>query len=291
MKIIYMDIVRFKGGLGNQMFQYALMEALRSRERDVYSSLGFYRRHLEFRSFQLNKIFTNLYLNEVEDSIFDKIDEEWKKIKKNENLLERFKQNNMKRFFYVENEDGKYDENIFKTVNCTFVGYWQSERYFKNIRPQIIHAFEFTNIEPKLKELGEQLKKGFISIHIRRGDYLKLDIYQTVSLEYYWRAINYMKDIFPELKFIFFSDDINWVAEMFDLKNMIICRPEFFDDYKDWYDMYLMTLCKGNIIANSTFSWWGTWLNKNDDVITISPKKWLAGYETQDIWCDEWIKM
>lgn len=286
-----MDIVRFKGGLGNQMFQYALVEALRSRERDVYSSLGFYRKHLDLRPFELDQVFENVYLNEIEDSVFDKIDEEWKKIKKDKNLLSQFKKDKRNRFFYVEDKDGKYDESVFDTTNCTFVGYWQSETYFRNIKSKILHVFDFTNLEPKVREFGKQLNNDFISVHIRRGDYLKFDKYQTISLEYYWNAINCMKKIFPNAKFIFFSDDINWVIQTFDLENMIVCRPEFFDDYKDWYDMYLMTLCKGNIIANSSFSWWGSWLNQNANVVAISPKKWLKGCETPDIWCDGWIKI
>lgn len=286
-----MDIVRFKGGIGNQMFQYALMEALRNRGRNVCCNLGFYRRHSELRPFQLDQIFGNLYLNEIEDSVFDGIDDEWKKIKKDENKLRQFKDDKRNRFFYVEDEDGKYDKEIFETQNCTFVGYWQSEKYFKNIRTQIVHSFDFKNLEPKVKEFGKLLEKNYIGVHIRRGDYLKSDLYQTISVKYYWKAMYYMTSILPEAKFIFFSDDINWVFQMFDLENMIVCKPDFFDNYKDWYDMYLMTLCKGNIIANSSFSWWGAWLNKNDDAITVSPQKWLNGYGTPDIWCDEWIKM
>lgn len=291
MKYVSMDIVRFKGGLGNQMFQYALVEALRSRGREVYCNLGFYRRHPDLRPFIIEQVFRNLNLNEIDDSAFDKVDEKWKKIKNDENKLKNYKKDNKNIFFYVENEDGKYDEDIFKTINCTFVGYWQSEKYFKNIRNQILRVFDFTNLEPKLKEFGEQLKKTYISIHIRRGDYLKFAMYQTISLEYYWNSIDYINNIFPDAKFIVFSDDTNWVSKIFDLDNMIVCKPEFFDDYKDWYDMYLMTLCKGNIIANSSFSWWGAWLNKNEKAITISPRKWLDGYETPDIWCDKWIRI
>lgn len=103
--------------------------------------------------------------------------------------------------------------------------------------------------------------------------------------------MNYMKKIFPDVHFVFFSDDIEWVKYNFDFENMIICVPELFMEYKDWYDMYLMTLCKGNIIANSSFSWWGAWLNQNPDKIIVAPKLWLNNKKTPDIWCDGWNRI
>lgn len=286
-----MDIVRFKGGLGNQMFQYAFMEALREQGREVYSSLGFYRNHPNLRPFVLNQVFPHLDFNEVKDSVFQEIDERWRKVKEDANQVKRLENDLKNRFFYVENEDGRYDENVFETRNCTFVGYWQSEKYFKTIQEQIRKLFVFQHLEPQLYRFGEELKNNYVSIHIRRCDYLNFDIFQTISLEYYYHAINYMKTIFPDVRFVFFSDDKVWVRENFKLENMLICEPGLFFNYKDWYDMYLMTLCRGNIIANSSFSWWGAWLNKNKKSVVVAPRKWFNGCDTPDIWCEWWIKI
>ena len=101
--------------------------------------------------------------------------------------------------------------------------------------------------------------------------------------------MSYIRTVAPGAKFIFFSDDVKWVRENFHLENMMICTESMFTEYQDWYDMYLMTQCAGNIISNSTFGWWGAWLNQNKGVV-IAPKEWLKGMETPDIWCDGWIR-
>jgi len=281
--------MRFKGGLGNQMFQYALVEALRNQGRTVGCNLGYYRKYPQLRQFELDKVFDNLMLNEVSDQLFEAIDEKWKKIKENALLLKNFKENIKERFFYVEEEDSKYDKDVFETVNCTFVGFWQSEKYFDNIRRHIKKIYTFKNLEPNLINLGKLLKNCYIGVHIRRSDYLLDERYVTFSKEYYFKAMNYISTRISEVKFIFFSDDKKWVKENFNLNNMIICDEELFEHYENWYDMYLMTLCRGNIIANSSFSWWGAWLNQNTNPIIVAPSVWLNGHTTPDIWCKEWI--
>ena len=95
----------------------------------------------------------------------------------------------------------------------------------------------------------------------------------------------------PGVPFVFFSNDMEWVKYHFNKTNIIICEAKLFEHYEDWYDMYLMTLCRGNIIANSSFSWWGAWLNKNTAPVVLAPNKWFNGLETPDIWCDNWIRI
>lgn len=286
-----MDIVRFKGGLGNQMFQYALVEALRNRKRMVRSSLGYYDIHPETRPFVLNEVFKNVDLNVVDEKIFLEMDERWKKIKEKPESLEKFKKNVKERFFYVEENFLQYNNDVFRTKNCIFVGYWQTEKYFIDIRNRILNCFSFHVTEEKLKQLGEKIQYNYIGVHIRRGDYLSIDMHNVCSLAYYKKAIEYMRKIYPNSKFIFFSDDINWIEKNFKEKNMLVCNKELFDSYQDWYDMYLMTLCKGNIISNSTFSWWGAWLNNNPGKIIIAPKIWIKEIGKYDIWCNDWIKL
>ena len=130
-------------------------------------------------------------------------------------------------------------------------------------------------------------KEETISIHIRRGDYLeKEDRHPVCRMEYYQAAIEYI-DTFNSPIFIIFSDDIEWCKKHFIGDNYI-----FIQDEEDYIDLYLMSLCKHNIIANSSFSWWGAWLNKNINKKVIAPQNWFGVNKrlpTQDIYCEEWI--
>lgn len=285
------DIVRFKGGLGNQMFQYALVEALRARGREVGCNFGFYRKNTNLRGFELDKVFNGVDINEVSDDIFCEIDERWNKIKENSEKLERFKNDTENRFFYVEEKSYVYDKKIFQTKDCTFVGYWQTERYFRNIRSVILKRFQFDISDNILKQLGDKYSQEYVSIHIRRDDYLQNERYQVIDIDYYKEAIKMMKMKFQTTKFIVFTDDLVWAKENLTLEGVEFFDASVFAVYENWYDMYLMTRCKGNIIANSSFSWWGAWLNTNQDKVVIAPKRWIKGEKTSDIWCENWIKI
>ena len=127
-------------------------------------------------------------------------------------------------------------------------------------------------------------------MHIRRGDYLELPQVNICTRDYYMQAMQKMKALRKETKFIVFSDDKEWIENNFDMQDMVICTANLFDKYEDWYDMYLMSCCNGNIIANSSFSWWGAWLNQNKDKIVIAPSVWNTKRNTPDVWCEDWIK-
>ena len=100
-----------------------------------------------------------------------------------------------------------------------------------------------------------------------------------------------MREHIPDCCFCFFSDDIEWVKVNYAMSNDVCIEKDMFDSYEDWYDMYLMSICSHNIIANSTFSWWGAWLNQNEDKTVIAPQKWLNGCDYIDIYPPEWITM
>lgn len=285
-----MDIVRFKGGLGNQMFQYAFVEALRSQGREVACNLGFYRSNKGVMPFVLDSVFRSVELNEIEDEEFNKVNEKWKNIKCDPLKKAEFEERLSERFFWVESGHCLYDENVFKTQNCVYVGYWQTEKYFYKLRERLLQCFSFQVQEEKLKKLGEYIdSQNYVSVHIRRGDFQQLETHKVCTLSYYIEAMKYVKKNCNDVKFIFFSDDMDWVKENFEEKEVLLCEKGMFECYQDWYDMYLMTRCRGNIIANSSFSWWGAWLSGND--LVISPKVWLNGIETPDIWNERWIRL
>lgn len=292
-----MDIVRFKGGLGNQMFQYAFIEALKGRGRHVKASLGGYAKNSNTRDFMLCSVFPNINLEYVPDDIFDEIDAKWKKIKQNEAERQMFCNNYEERFFWVEDVVKKpctYQPEVFSTQNCVFVGYWQSEKYFESIKEMLPSKFRFAKVDPDIEDFSDMLEKNrYVSVHVRRGDYLSNpDVYVGIcTRDYYIRAIDYIKKKEKEVKLIFFSDDMAWVKENLNIPDALYFDKNKFNCYQDWYDMYLMSRCKHNVIANSTFSWWGAWLNRNVDKIVIAPDKWHKNNPTPDIWCGGWIRL
>ena len=100
-----------------------------------------------------------------------------------------------------------------------------------------------------------------------------------------------MKEKVNNCRFYFFSDDIEEIKEHYKMDNAVYVEKAMFDGYEDWYDMYLMSICKHNIIANSTFSWWGAWLNRHEDKIVIAPEKWINSCDYQDIYPKGWMQM
>ena len=175
--------------------------------------------------------------------------------------------------------------------NVKLVGYFQSEKYFSNYRNEILNFFE---IDEKTKNyLFEKYKtildEELCSIHVRRGDYVRLNEYHpTQSIDYYKNAI---KIIGEDKYFLIFSDDIEWCENNFEF----IEKKIFISNNIDYQDLYLMSMCKNNIIANSTFSWWSAWLNDNKNKQVIVPKKWFGDayshFNTDDLYCDNWIKL
>lgn len=158
-----------------------------------------------------------------------------------------------------------------------YIGYFQTEKYFKHCSDFIRKEFTFKD---KIKQKVDMwfLDNNYVSVHVRRGDYVNLqNIHPIQSLDWYKQAMS----LFSDTNFLIFSDDKEWCKENF--KNATISP---FDSPGE--DMYAMTKCTGHIICNSSFSWWGAWLSKKP---TIAPKNWygLNGpQDWQDIYCDDW---
>lgn len=263
-------------GLGNQMFQYALKRALQLKGyiiKDFIALYDKYDKEIMNSNFELNKTFKNLNLNII--------DEDTNKWQFSEPLY----------------EPGIYIPAVWSIKipePFALQGFWQTEKYFQDIREDLLEQFQFNITEGALERLGNKLaasNKPTVAIHIRRGDYLTTDIFINICTEqYYNNAIEYMKKQLGEnIEFIIFSDDIEWCKEKYP--DFTYIDNSQFKNYQNWYDMYLMSKCQHNIIANSSFSWWGAWLNQNQEQIVIAPDKWLNGYPTPDIWCKNWVKI
>jgi len=170
-------------------------------------------------------------------------------------------------------------------------GFFQSEKYFKKYSKEIRELFKIPeDILGEIKtKYGHLLDKRVTSIHVRRGDYVRHPQHHPVqTLEYYQKAIELTKD--KTDIYVVFSDDIQWCKKHFNGDGVT-----FIENEKDYIEIYLMSLMDNNIIANSSFSWWGAWLNDNPDKIVVGPSKWFGPaynhFNTNDVLPEEWIKV
>jgi hypothetical protein len=165
------------------------------------------------------------------------------------------------------------------------VGFFQSEKYFKHIADQIRQDFVFYD---RIQNISQHYlntifsSSNVIALHIRRCDYLTDSGFHNLSLDYYYDALS----LLPDLPVIVLSDDSNWCQEQFKNKRFIISHSQ-----NSFIDLCLMSLCDYHIIANSSFSWWGSWLSQSKK--TIAPQKWFSGayanWNTADLYLPEWI--
>ncbi len=194
----------------------------------------------------------------------------------------------------VYNYPFHYADYNIKNNNFIINGFYQSEKYFQKHRKEILEMFKITNniqniINTKYDEIIHDIYNHiYTSIHVRRGDYIKFsDVHYLLPIEYYNEAI-FKLDSRTD-KFIIFSDDIKWCKN-----NFIGDKFIFIEDEKDYIEIYLMSMCDNHIIANSSFSWWGAWLNNKEDKMVIAPKKWFTNdnmHDTSDIIPENWIKI
>lgn len=187
--------------------------------------------------------------------------------------------------------------NIFSTHKKNFfLGYWQTEKYFCHIEKEIQATFEFKRelLSPETARfLRRIIETNSVSIHIRRGDYLSeinQGLYGGICTEmYYAKAITYICNKIDQPSFFVFSNEIDWVKNNVDIPNPTYI--DFNNGADSWQDMFLMSQCKHNIIANSSFSWWGAWLNRNTNKIVITPSRFINLEEDSDIIPDTWIRI
>ncbi len=281
-----MIITKLIGGLGNQMFQYAAGRRVSYvRNTELKLDITSYKNQVGItpRKYALHVF--NIQENFASES-------EIRKFKKNSSILKFFEKNT-----YVKEKHFHFNPSILNTGDNSYLeGYWSSEKYFKDIENIIRKEFTLKN-KPDVsnqKMIGQIKNCNSVSIHIRRSDYVfdeKTNKYHGVcDLKYYYRSVDYLANKIKNPYFFIFSDDPLWVKH-----NLILKHPHAHIDYnigkQDHEDMRLMSYCRHNIIANSSFSWWGAWLNKNK--IVIAPKKWFKepSINTKDLIPQSWIKI
>lgn len=289
-----MIVVELMGGLGNQLFQYAmarhLAKKLKVQLKLEISSFA----HDEQREYELSRF--NITANIVNKNDFILIKER-KKLKYK--IAKLFLG---KRVLKVIKEPSDrpytFDARVLNLSGDVFLsGYWQTEKYFKDIATIIRKEFslkdELTEETKKIAELISASTNS-VSLHFRRGDYLNplaQVVVNTFTLDYYFDAIKSLEQKLGRLNLFIFSDEPEWTKEnlKFDHSTTFVSHnsPQHAHE-----DMHLMSLCQHNIIANSSFSWWGAWLNNNPNKIVIAPKDWVAiDRDTKDIYAENWIKI
>ena len=273
-----MKIVKVIGGLGNQMFQFALYKALQKRfpEERVLLDLHCFNGYRKHRGFEIPKIFDVSYK-----------EANWKEVAK---VAYPYPNYQCWRFgsrilpdrktMIRESADYALDPTaLTRKGNIYFDGYWQHEEYFLDIREEILRTFSFPLFEDErnLETARLVTNRNSCAIHIRRGDYVKDKLFRDIcNLDYYRKAVLRMKETANPDIFCVFSDDTSWCREHLTplLGQTETIYVDWNTDKNSFQDMHLISLCRNQIIANSSFSWWGAWLNTNKGKVVISPQKW-----------------
>lgn len=291
-----MKIIRILGGLGNQMFQYALAVAIWENcpDKEVYIDASCMNGYSLHNGYELDRIFKT-QLRQAS----------WWKLLKVAYPLPHFRLWQFGSHFLPQRRsmvtESKYMDFIpdltTKKESLLIEGYWQTERYFSSCREALLNAFKFPEFEngSKNDRIARRLCRcESLSLHIRRGDYLKIANTSGIcTVDYYEKAMaTVIEKKNPQLILVF-SDDPRWCED--NLKNLLHSIDAVFVDWnkghESYRDMQLMSLCSHNIIANSSFSWWGAWLNQNPDKVVIAPSRWMNGPGWPNIIPNSWTKI
>jgi len=280
-----MIVIGLVGGVGNQMFIYALYEALKAKGKEVYFDLSFFNESDNMKHRIDN--FIDLELPEIDRETVVRLRD------CSRNIFSRVRRKILgisKAKIYQDKEIG-YQPEVFELDDYYLQGFWQSERYFYDIRDEIRSKYIIKDLmnDYQRKTLAEIESNNSVGIHIRRGDYLELSgLFGGICTEkYYEEAINRLKDM--NCRFYIFSNDYEYAKAKYSGEEFTVVSPvETFPESN--MDLLLMSKCKHNIIANSSFSWWAAWLNNNPDKIVIAPDKWL-NKPIKDVQCSDWIRV
>ena len=290
-----MKIVNILGGLGNQMFQYALYLALREKFKNevVKVDRSCFKGYPLHNGFELDKIF------QVDCEFAN-----WKDLVRVSYPYLNYRCWQIGKCFLprrktmcIEPKNMDLKQDIFDIQHdCFYDGYWQHEEYFHDIKDDILAAFKFQEFKDKRnKALADRLTDiNSVSIHIRRGDYINDKLFKgTCGIEYYKNAIDEINKLTVPALFCIFSNDILWCKK--NIEPLLNGKETIYVDWNtgsdNFRDMQLMTICKHCIIANSSFSWWGAWLNNNNDKIVIAPKIWYNTNKKVSPATNDWIKL
>lgn len=274
-----MIVVRITGGLGNQMFQYALARALQQSGRDVYLHWHPHRTKSQHMGLALNRCFVEPLSNNVpllNDSLTTK-GVAW--------VLRKFRR-------LSQRKNLGYEPGLLESENVYFDGYWQSEKYFHDIHDVIRKDFRFLEVTgSKNVDLLDFIESNrCVAVHVRQGDYVNHpELGGVCGSGYYQRALRQVKGQLPDARLLVFSDHVE--AALSVVGDTSALGISWNGGNHAWMDMALMTRCTGHVIANSTFSWWGAWLARGSEMVSC-PSPWFArdaAVKNDDICLPQWV--
>jgi hypothetical protein len=290
-----MIIIKLMGGLGNQMFQYALGRQLSIKYNipfkldlsfllDRSKKSNFTYRNYDLDIFAISPAFANY---------FESLNGESPRYKKYINLGMNFLR--ISPFTVVQEKTFNFDKEILeKPDNCYFVGYWQSEKYFKAIESTIRNDFSL-GADPDLSLSNQIQSSESICLNVRRGDYVTNPVtnkhHGVCNAEYFYKAIDKIKNFTEKPKIFVFSDDITWCIENLMFEDPTVFVTHNYAGKKFEKYLKLMSLCKYFIIPNSSFGWWAAWLSSFPQKKVIAPHNWIANPDinTDDLLPADWI--
>jgi len=292
-----MIVIFLMGGLGNQMFQYALGRRL-AIERGIPLKLDLsWFGAQTLRQYRLGQFNIRAEIAQVKDlRYFDYITRKdifARVFKKYQSYLPYYKRR------FVKQIGNGFDPAINNVTNKVLLkGYWQSEQYFKTIEETLRQDFQLKSaLITDYQHLVAKIQSGeSVSIHVRRGDYVHNlrtnSVHGICSMEYYQKAVDLIRSKIPDPLFFIFSDEPEWAQENFHLEIPFIIVPNEGEN-SDVQQLHLMSLCNHHILANSSFSWWGAWLDNSPNKIVIAPSKWFASerIKNDDLLPNGWIRL
>lgn len=287
-----MIIIKTAGGLGNQMFQYAFARELQCIGKEVKVDCSYYDSIPKGDTSRIDAY--SLLGREVERATREEVDYF---LKKNDALIykaiRKLGGKDICLPVYYE-RNNRYDSRLLKRNSGLYIGYWQSEKYFVNVKKQIKQEYKalFSKLDKKDQEIFERIKacENSVSIHIRGGDYFNAQNINRFGgicdKQYYQVALAFCNRQLGKCHFFIFTNDYQYTQKVLpNNEEYEIVNNSEEDGHKD---IFLMSQCKHNIIANSSFSWWGAWLNENKEKLVIAPEKWDQAGEMRNIYCRDW---
>lgn len=290
-----MIVMRLKGGLANQIFQYALGRRLAiDRNTDLMLDTASYR-YDRLREYRLDVF--NIKASASDSLPFVATDSRFKYVN---HIFQKIKSLFTKPYQIIKEKGFPFDPTILECSDQAYLdGFWQSEQYFDSVAQIIREDLALkTPITGELKKLAEQIKAtpNSVSLHVRRGDYVSNPVttafHGVCGVDWYMQAAGMMEERLSNPTFFVFSDDYEWAkANLHFQSNAVFIKPS--PDGQECNDLHVMSLCQNNIIANSSFSWWGAWLNTNPNKIVIAPKVWFVGgpQDTRDLIPSSWVRI